>query len=532
MTPVFSFPLCHTARCLLGLPMMLVAAPAFAQSEPETPPPTLPQVEVQAQAEPIQAGATVTIEGKDLERAASMADVVRYQPLVSAPGTVAGTSRNRSEHERSGTSGYNIRGVENNRVGLDVDGVELPEALNRPQNSRAGIGTVGVGRDYIDPDLYIGADIQSGTTTAKRSAGGIGGAVSFRTKSALDYLRGDATAYIGAKAGHNTTDRSWHESLTAAGRQGQWDGLLAFSRRDGAQTRNNSAVKDYPDDWHSNALLLKNGLTLNASQRLQLSAELYRRTGRTQFDGWNSDGDTVTSVHRQKNTTARDAVQLQHLYSPSAGAIDRLDTRLTWQRTKTLDDTHSLTLATDDLRRIESGYETASLGVSTSGEKRLGLHHLSFGVNATYEDTERPWQLTDNNPPYSGTGVPPLMPSQPDTKVRRWGIFVEDDISWSISEGRRLALVPGLRVDRVHISPTNFERFASDLRSPEDMAQVYGGKHAHTLVSPSLSLLYDLKPRFAAYAQIKRTLWLLGLEWQSAGRRGQPAGKKRNQHRL
>jgi len=471
----------------------------------------LPEIEAAADA-PAQRtpGAITTIEGEALERAASMADVVRYQPLVSAPGAVSGGTRQRSEHERAGTSGYNIRGVENNRIGLDVDGVELPEGINRPHNPRTGIGTLGIGRDYIDPDLYIGADIHSGTTTARRSAGGIGGAVSFRTKSAADYLAGDNTAYTGAKAGHNTTDRSWHESITAAARSGPWDGLLAYSRRDGHQARNNSSIKDYPQDWHSNALLLKGGFAPHASQRVQLSAELYRRKNANAFDGWDSDGANITSLHRQKSNTARDAVQLQHAYTPSGLWLERLDTRLTYQRTKTLDDTVSTTLATGDPRRIESGYETRTLGFSSSADTRvnlqhLGLHRIGFGVSASHEDTERPWQLTDNRPPYPGTGVPPMMRSQPDTKARRWGVFVEDEIAWPIAnDGRRFALVPGLRVDRVQLRPVNFASFASDLRSPQDMERVYGGQRANTLVSPSLSVVYDLQARFSAYAQVKR----------------------------
>jgi len=475
--------------------------------------PSLPPVEVRASGEAADAGVTTRIEGDELERATDMADMVRYQPLVSAPGTVTGTSRNRSSHERSGTSGYNIRGVENNRIGLDVDGVELPEALNRPHNGRAGTGTVGIGRDYLDPELYIGADIHSGASASTASAGGIGGAVSFRTKSAADYLGGGIPSYLAAKAGHNTTDRSWHESLTVARRQGQWDGLLVFSRRDGEQSRNHSHISDYPDDWHSNALLFKSGWTLNAAQRIQLSTEWYQRKNSTDFDGWNSDGDTVTSQHHQRSSTERSAVQLQHLYAPSqadSGGLDALDTRLTWQGSKALDDTHSLTLADQSAEQIASGYETSTWGLSSTASKRLhwnsmGLHQLRFGLQLSHQSTERPWRITNNKPPYPGIGVPPMMPSQPDTRMQRQAIFLHDDISWNIAaDGRKLTLTPGLRVERVQIRGTGFDKFASHARSPQEMAQLYGGKRAHTLFNPSIGLGYDLQPRWTAYALLKR----------------------------
>ena len=38
----------------------------------------------------------------------------------------------KSGFDRAGYSGYNIRGLESNRVGLDVDGIPLPDATGRP----------------------------------------------------------------------------------------------------------------------------------------------------------------------------------------------------------------------------------------------------------------------------------------------------------------------------------------------------------------------------------------------------------------
>src|SRR5256885_9442988 len=80
---------------------------------------------------------------------------------------------------------------------MDVDGVEMPDATTRPYVSRVGANTFGVGRDFIDPEMFSAVDILSGTTTARRAAGGIGGSVGFRTKSAEDYLVGGKTSYLG-----------------------------------------------------------------------------------------------------------------------------------------------------------------------------------------------------------------------------------------------------------------------------------------------------------------------------------------------
>lgn len=484
------------ASAVLACTSTWAQAPAdMALLMAQAPVKVLPQVDVTETAEAAQRspGASTTLSGPALERAASMADVVRYQPLVSAPGTASGASRNRSSFDRSGTTGYNIRGIEGNRVGMDVDGVELPDATTRPYVSRVGANTFGVGRDFIDPEMFSAVDIQSGTTTARRAAGGIGGSVGFRTKSADDYLVGGKTSYLGAKVGHDTADRSWNESFTAAGRSGDLDGLIAYSRRDGHELRNHSSsVNSYPNDWNSNALLLKGGLRINPAHRLVLSADLYRRKNDTSFHGWDTTNTSITERSLQSSDTRRSTLQLQHLWTPAGGWVDQLDTRVFFQSTDTNDVTDTTTLATGALAHNVSGNETRTWGFSSTGDKRWDNHRLGFGVNASTQDTDRPWTV-------SGT-----MKPQPDTTTHRYGAFVQDEISWQAG-GRRLALIPALRVDRVEIRTRDLDNFVSGVLTAADVQKLYGGTRGNTILSPSLALVYDLTPKFSAYAQFKRS---------------------------
>ncbi len=50
---------------------------------------------------------------------------MKYLPLVSAPFAANGAS---AFYAGSGTSSYNIRGIDGNRVGLDVDGIDIADA--------------------------------------------------------------------------------------------------------------------------------------------------------------------------------------------------------------------------------------------------------------------------------------------------------------------------------------------------------------------------------------------------------------------
>ena len=482
---------CLSHPALVFSATALAAAAACAQTaEPiELAQATLPTVEVTAQAE-LTAGTQTTVSGGALEQATDMKDVVRNQPLVAAPGTVAGTSRNRSSFDRSGTTGYNIRGIEGNRVGMDVDGVEMPDATTRPYVSRAGTGSFGVGRDFIDPEVFSGADINSGTTAAKRSAGGIGGAVSFRTKSASDYLRGGKTSYFGGKLGYDSSNRAWNPSFTLAGQSGNLDGLMVFSHRRGKQTENNGAIASEPEDWRSNALLLKGGVRLNSANRLELTADLYRRKNNTQFSVWDSAGTTATARANQNSDTSRNTLRLAHTWAPSNAWVDHVETALFFQNTDTRDVTASTAHSTGLVTTDESQNKTRGWGLSSTAQKRVGRHKLDFGVNASLQDQSRPWAVAG------------YMKPQPDTQSQRFGAFIQDEIGFELG-GQRMAVVPALRVDRVSIEPQDLGSFASGPLTEADLAKLYT-KRTNTIWSPSLALQTELKPGFLAYAQYKR----------------------------
>ena len=145
---------------------------------------------VTAPAPILKAGSSHRVSAEDLQNkgANDFGSVMRYEPLISATGASGGSGNGKSGFDRGGYTGYNIRGLESNRVGIDVDGIAQPDATGRSYVSRAGLNTFGIGRDYIDPYMYGGIDIQSGATSTETANTSIGGNVSFQPKSADTYL--------------------------------------------------------------------------------------------------------------------------------------------------------------------------------------------------------------------------------------------------------------------------------------------------------------------------------------------------------
>ncbi len=182
----------------------------------------------------------------------------RRDALPAAGGSTRHGDRQHARREplrpQRHCTGYNIRGIEGNRIGLDVDGIEMPDAISRaPLTNRAQDGTFGMGRDFIDPDIYSAVDIESGTTNSQRTAGGIGGAVSFRSKSPEDYVQREQAALLrrqaGLQRGQQRLDQGRDGGRTV-GRLRRHPQLRA-PRRQARRRTTATSLTSYPEDWHS-----------------------------------------------------------------------------------------------------------------------------------------------------------------------------------------------------------------------------------------------------------------------------------------
>ncbi|MBO7007392.1 MAG: TonB-dependent receptor plug domain-containing protein, partial [Pseudomonadales bacterium] len=107
-----------------------------------------------------------TVEDIEREVARDIADLVRFEPGVSVSGT----------GDRFGLSGFNIRGIEGNRVLTLVDGIRVAEEFSFGPflSSR---------RDYVDVDSLSRAEIARGPISSLWGSDALGGVVAFTTKS-------------------------------------------------------------------------------------------------------------------------------------------------------------------------------------------------------------------------------------------------------------------------------------------------------------------------------------------------------------
>ncbi|OOR84569.1 ligand-gated channel protein [Moraxella canis] len=245
-------------------------------------------LEVQLQADTVISTAAATrpvgqtvVSDEQISRnmVADSRDLVRYETGVSVVET-----------GRFGSSGYAIRGVDENRVAIMVDGLRQAETLASQgfKELFEGYGNFNNTRNGVEFEHIKKATIKKGADSVTADSGALGGAVIFETKEAKDYLN-DKDWHVGLKTGYSSVDDQKMGSATLAGRLGNFDALLIATHRDKNETKNHGyddydasvqgRTREKPDpyDITQKSTLLKLGYTANDSHRFGISLDDTKR---------------------------------------------------------------------------------------------------------------------------------------------------------------------------------------------------------------------------------------------------------------
>ncbi|WFR77390.1 TonB-dependent hemoglobin/transferrin/lactoferrin family receptor [Janthinobacterium rivuli] len=460
--------------------------------------PVFPEIVVNAKQDyERRAGTRTVVTADDLERrnVTDMGGIVRYLPLITAPAAASGSG---SVWDGSGNTGYNIRGLEGNRVSLELDGISLPDAAPKPDGNT--LNAFATGRDYFDPETFREVRIDSGTTAASGANPGLGGGVAFITKSPEDYLGEGRDHYVAYKYGRATADRSNAHTLTGAARLGaSLQGLAVYVHRDGEQTDSRGTTPPNPDDWHSNALLSKLVWTLPGEQKLDLTVDMFERKNKRDL---RSKVSTYypTGV-QQDSTTKRTRVSLGHdVVLKDFALFDRLTSKVYLQNANTDDKTQGrYTFGSPAQRSIETSFKNDSIGATSEAFKQLNADNaLLYGVQLEQLKTRRPWR-EDRRIIATGQHQITNKNRMADMDTSKLALYVRDDLSFDLA-GTKAVLTPGLRADYRKDAPKNLQGYAIGVPGASKEVR----KQSDTYFTPSLSLSVEVLPQMNAYATVTR----------------------------
>ncbi|QGM80877.1 TonB-dependent hemoglobin/transferrin/lactoferrin family receptor [Otariodibacter oris] len=209
-------------------------------------------------------------------------DLVRYDTGI----TVVETGR-------FGSSGFAIRGVDENRVAITVDGLHQAEALSSQgfKELFEGYGNFNNTRNSVEMETLKQVTINKGANSVKVGSGALGGSVVYETKDARDLLI-DRDFFYSIKGGLADANKQAYHSQTLAGRYKWFDVLAVYTKRNQHQLKNfdyshyDNAVfgqeREKADPYHiqKESTLVKLGFQPNEENRLSFTFDGYTNKAR------------------------------------------------------------------------------------------------------------------------------------------------------------------------------------------------------------------------------------------------------------
>ncbi len=265
-----------------------------------------------------------TLSAKELrdQGAQSMEDVVRYVPGVEMV-----------DLGRAGFNGFNIRGLEADRVAMTLDGLSFPQSLD--PGTYQPYEFFRSGRGSVDLEAVKRVEIIKGADAITAGSGALSGAVMFTTKDPSDFLAASGNDSHGSlKYGYTGSSDENMGSLTLANRTGKFESLLIYSKRDGHETESwydTTIAQLGPDrrtpdpiDRDSDNLLAKVNFLATDNQTLGVIYERARATN--DVDNWTrSDGMGAYFRRTAVDRNDRDRYGLKYTWRPNAALFDTFE---------------------------------------------------------------------------------------------------------------------------------------------------------------------------------------------------------------
>ncbi|RXR05941.1 TonB-dependent hemoglobin/transferrin/lactoferrin family receptor [Pseudoxanthomonas composti] len=457
--------------CVLAMAIAsCIAVPALAITPAESDAPqTLDTIAVRAMRDK-QRSANQNVVQMDAaqlqqEQAESMEDIVRYVPGVSI-----------ADMGRFGENGFNIRGIEGDRVAMTIDGLSMAEGLETARSYEF----FRAGRGGVDVDSLKRVEIIKGADSISAGSGALGGAVVFTTKDPYDYLKPQGNdTHLGFKAGYTGYNDQALGSVSLANRTGLVESMLIYTRRQGHQAdgwydttavRTGSARRTPdPIDHDSTNVLSKIDVVLGDAHRLgvvyernrveNLVENLSRVSAPGYIERWGDDHND------------RDRYGLRYLWTAHGAAFDTLELQADRQDTESRGTTRivtgsgmSSTPATANSSRCtlaatcwraedrdtEQTLDRVALDLDKQLQSGIAQHRLAYG--AAWQRRQVDFSAIDyrwNNVGALDTAT--VDPSQvPSTDADNWNLFLRDRIGL---DQDRLQLTLGARYDHYRYSP-------------------------------------------------------------------------------
>lgn len=425
----------HRLKSIALSVLLCFAAPMVQAADDKISTQQLETVKVKGKRNRAQQGAAAERKNREAlatEMIQTNKDLVRYSVDVGVT--------DQGRHSK----GFAMRGVDDNRVGISIDGVALPDSEENSLYKR--YNNLNTSRQSIDPELARSVDINKGADSFNQGSGNLGGGVNYRTVEAADIVQPERNVGAMLRSGYGSRNREWVNTLAGAYQNEKLQAVLLYSHRHGHEnksaggytlpedrrmTRERGYSRQIPDPskHKHHSYLGKLSYQFNENHRLGLSYSGQRKKNHIKEESALTNSSRWRSADDLAN---RDTANLFYEYTPDSQWLDLFKTDLDYQKTNTsarnyegnrADGNQAATEEQTNVRIFKTNFKRLSTRLDSNTLNLAGTQHkLSLKAHVA----ERLFQI-EHRDEILGTPLPLETTSFP-IKTKQLGVSLHDSI--------------------------------------------------------------------------------------------------------
>lgn len=358
--------------------------------------------------------------------------------------------------------GFSIRGVEGNRVGISIDGINLPDSEENSLYAR--YGNFNDSRLSIDSELVREIDIVRGADSFNQGSGHLGGGVNYRTLEAGDFLLPNKNYGVLLRNGYASKNREWFHTVGFGYIGDKVDLTLLYSYRNGHEMKSagggsllkgrDRQIPDPAKHWN-NSYLAKIGYQINDENRVNFSISSQKISRYTDELSYEIGGLTYRETDDYQKI---DTINTNYQYTPNSGPIALIRADIDYQKTKLGSINYKGDYVSDksidkesvkkiDNRQTPATYKRFSLRIDSQPINLLGDHRFSL---QTYMSKRHFENVNDDLDVDSNKHS--IYTIQNPVNTKQYGISLLDNVTFNDTYSANL----GIRYDHTTMVPLDY----------------------------------------------------------------------------
>ena len=401
------------------------------------------------------------------------------------PGvTVRNTKRNGTVGPSS-TGNVNIRGLDFQRILFLVDGIRLPEPYRFGSYYTFDQG------NYVDFNTLSSVEILKGPASALYGADALGGLVSYRTLKPSDLLSKDKNTAFEIPLNYDSSNGGLSQSIKFANKLSDKDSVAIVFTNETSSEMNVKADSKFKDDESNQLTNYLISYTRDFDDYTQGSITYENLTRNSEATTSEANLAAMRGTYFSLVTddeSRRDRLSFEYKYdNPDNDKFFKLfRTKLYNQYARNNDKftRDSISFGSRATNNHDYYFKNEAVGGDIEFQSLINDNKFTYGIELSEVDTSR-LRTTVNET----RGSTSIVKDTPDTKITRFGVYVQDEVSYG-----KFDFIAGLRYDKYDLDAKGDEYVSEDVANDVNADEF----------TPKIAATYNFTDKYSGYAQYSK----------------------------